>query len=118
MNDSILATIKQLLGLEASYTAFDQDVLVGINSAIMAIQQLGVGVQTEPFMVTGYNELWEDLLDGSNWFASVKLLIYYKTKLAFDPPTNGFLVTSIEKQIEELEWRLNVQAEQKGTPQS
>lgn len=116
MEESILKTIKQMLGLNADYTPFDEEIKVNINSAIVSVQQLGVGVQTDPFYISGYDETWDQLLDGSKWFESVKNLIYFKTKLAFDPPANGFLVTSIENQIAELEWRLNVQAEQKGSP--
>lgn len=110
MEESILNTIKQMLGIEKDYNVFDVDVIVGINSAFYTLRQLGVGPR-EGYTVTGADETWLDFLDDQSLLSEVKTYTYLKTRLQFDPPTNSFLTQSIEKQITEAEWRLNVHAE-------
>lgn len=109
MTDSILDTIKPMLGVPVTDTAFDTDIIVGINSAFMAINQMGVGTETV-FEITDNVKTWTDFL-GSDLtkFSAVKTYIFLKTKLTFDPPTVGALMTSIENQILELGWRLTIQ---------
>lgn len=109
---SILADIKKLLGLEKDYIAFDTDVIIHINSAFMTLNELGVGPE-EGFMISGYEEEWNAFIseDIQSLFQGIKTYIYLRVKLLFDPPTNSFLVDALDKQIKELEWRLNVTAE-------
>lgn len=108
--DSILTSIKKLLGLEEDQTHFDQDVLMHINSVLMIANQLGIG-PNEGFSVTGYTETWIELLGERKDLEAVKTYIYLKVRLLFDPPTSGFVTDSIERTITQFEWRLNVQAE-------
>jgi hypothetical protein len=107
---SILTTIKKLLGLDGDDTAFDTDVIIHINSAFSNLYQLGVGTST-PFSISNASSVWSDFLGESSEIESVKTYIYFRVKLAFDPPQNSFLVESINKQITELEWRLNIQSD-------
>lgn len=107
--DSILNSVKKKLGIQEDYTHFDEDIIMDINSTFMILNQLGVGPD-EPFVVTDEDDLWEDFIDGTN-LEAVKSYTYMKVRLMFDPPTSGFLVDSLNKQIAEFEWRLNVQAE-------
>lgn len=109
--DSILITIKQMLGLAEDYTPFDEELPMHINSAIMVANQLGIG--KDRFIITGSNETWSDWLSESemNRLGSIQHYIYLRVRLTFDPPANSFVVNSIEKQLDELTWRLNVQAE-------
>lgn len=109
MDESILLTIKKMLGIAGDDTAFDTDVIVCINSAIMTANQLGVG--DDGFVITGPDETWEDFVGSNKNLESIKLYIYIGVRLAFDPPANSFVVNSLEKQRDELTWRLNVQAE-------
>ena len=109
MNDSILITIKKMLGMDASYTAFDTDVIVAINSALMVLGQLGVC--DAGFMIAGVDETWAAMLKDSTLLETAKLYMYLKVKVAFDPPSSSFVLASFENQIKEMEWRLNVQAE-------
>ena len=106
--ESILTSIKKLLGSEEGYTQFDPDIIISINSAILNLNQLGIG-QTNGFVVTTKDDKWSDLIGERKDLESVKLYIYLKTRLSFDPPSNSFLVESMNKQITELEWRLNIQ---------
>lgn len=108
--DSILTSTKKLLGVEVEYTQFDPDIIIGINSALMSLNQLGIG-PTTGFMITDDTLKWIDLLSDKQDMEGVKVYVFLKTRLMFDPPTNSFLVDAIERQIKELEWRLVVQAE-------
>lgn len=110
MTDSILQTIKSMLGLDVDCDDFDIDVITNINSALFSLNQLGVGPEN-PYIITGGEQTWTDFLGETTDFDACKTFIYFKTRLGFDPPGNSFVLQSMEKQINELEWRLNVQAE-------
>lgn len=107
-SESILQSIKKLLGIEPDYTYFDQDLIIHINSVLSILSQIGFGSE-EGFFITGDTETWDDLFDESNpQMQLVKSYIYLKVRLMFDPPLNSTVINSINAQIAELEWRLNV----------
>lgn len=110
LSDSILTTIKKLLGIEAEYTQFDPDVIININAAIMTLRQLGVGPQ-EGFSIDGDEQTWQDLLGDSLDFESAKTYIFLKTKIVFDPPSSSYVLEAYKEQIKEAEWRLMEQAD-------
>lgn len=110
MEESILVTIKKLLGITADYTAFDTDVIILINSAMMTLQQLGVGPKAG-FFVSGSEELWSDFIPSDTMLEGVKHYIFLYVKMVFDPPANSFVMEAMKQQKEELEWRLREQAE-------
>lgn len=114
MNESILDTIKKMLGIDSSYDAFDTDIIVNINAAFMNLYQLGVGSK-EGFMIKGSEETWDLFLPPSYpAINGVKNYIYLKTRLGFDPPTSSFVMESMKNTIAELEWRLNVDQDEGG----
>lgn len=106
MSSSILDDVKHTLGLLPDQTPFDTDVMIHINSALATLTQLGVG-PVEGFEITGATEQWSDFVTDPRLNA-VKSYIYLKVKLVFDPPPTGFVVASMERQITELEYRINV----------
>lgn len=108
MTNSILLTVKKMLGLDENYDAFDTDVIVNINSVFLTLNQLGVG--PSDFQITGDSEEWSDFVDPAK-YPGIQSYVYLKTRLLFDPPTNSFLADNIQKQIAEFEFRLNVQKE-------
>lgn len=108
--DSILATVKQMLGLTPEYTAFDLDVITHINSVFTTLHQLGVGPEVG-YIVTGLEEQWREFLEDDTNINAVKSYVFLRVRLLFDPPSTSFVLASMESQIKELEWRLNVQAE-------
>jgi hypothetical protein len=110
LSDSILATIKKMLGLEDNYTPFDIDVKVFLNSALMTLQQIGVGPK-EGFIVKDFTQTWNDFLPKDTMLEAVKTYLYLCVKMAFDPPSNSFVMDAMKQQKEELEWRLREQAE-------
>jgi hypothetical protein len=109
--DSILDTIKKLLGIEADYTQFDQDIAIHINSAFFNLHQLGVG-PVGGFSITDNTDEWADFVGTRVDIEAVKTYIYLKVRLLFDPPQTGYLVDAVKSQILECEWRLNVQVEE------
>ena len=112
MNESILDSIKKRLGLPKEYTPFDPDVIMDINSSFMSLRQLGVGPD-KGFSITGSDETWESFLGSYELdFEAVKTYIYLKVRLSFDPPATSFVLESINRQIQELEWRMNMQSEE------
>lgn len=108
MTTSILNTIKQMLGIPITDSAFDQDILVHINSAFMNLNQLGVGPEIV-YSIEDATSLWEDFLSDPTLYPSAKTYIYLKVKQSFDPAGTSFVLTSIKDQILELEWRLAAQ---------
>lgn len=108
LKESILETIKKLIGFEDSYNAFDQDILIGINTALSILTQIGVGPQTG-YRISGYSETWGDYL-GVNTanLEDVKTYIYLRTRRIFDPPASNSVIQAIDNEIKELEWRINV----------
>lgn len=110
MSNSILETIKKMIGAAADYDAFDTDLIIQINSALMSVCQLGVG-PSEGVKITGKDETWDLLINDSNNLEAVKTYIYILVRLAFDPPSSGSLLDNLEKQKQEYAWRLNVMAE-------
>lgn len=112
MTDSILDTIKKMLGVDSSYDAFDIDIITHINSVFMNLFQIGVG-PTTPFSIKDNKTKWSDFIGEDNTkYEAIKSYIYFKVRLAFDPPTSSFVLDSIKQQIAELEWRLNMQSEE------
>lgn len=108
--DSILDTIKKMLGVEIDNDAFDTDIIIHINSALMTLNQIGVG-PAECYVISSSTEKWSDFLGTNISLELVKSYIYQKVRLIFDPPTNSTLLEAMSRQITEFEWRLNVQAE-------
>lgn len=118
MTTSILTSVKKMLGIAEEYKAFDIDVITNINAVFLTLNQLGVGPAT-PFQISGEGEQWTDFLgEQDDIMAGVQTYVYLKTRLYFDPPTSSFAVDAMQKQCEELEWRMNVQVETPPTPAS
>ena len=108
MIDSILGSVKQMLGIDQSDTTFDNELIMFTNGALMVMTQLGVGPSTG-FRITSATETWTDFLDDRINVDLVFSAVYNRVRLNFDPPQNAFLVTAIKEQIQEDEWRLSVQ---------
>ena len=105
--DSILVSVKKLLGLDASYTEFDTDIIIHINSVFSILQQLGVGPDNG-FAITGDSETWSQYTNSKLEIRDVISYMYMRVKMLFDPPTNSSILNSYKDMINEFEWRLNV----------
>lgn len=111
--DSILQTMrKMVLGMPINSespdepTAFDTDLIININSAFSVLTQLGAG-PAGGFFISDYTAKWSDFIDSEREdLEMIKMFVYCKTKLGFDPPSNSSAAAQMEKNMKEYEWRI------------
>lgn len=108
--DSILTSIKKLLGITEEYEHFDQDIIMHINSVFMILQQIGIGPE-EGFSISNKDTVWSDYISDSNKVEAVKSYVFLKVRMLFDPPASSVVMESMNRMASELEWRLNMAAE-------
>ena len=112
MENSILTSVKKLLGIAEDYDEFDTDIIIHINSVFVTLQQLGVGPD-EGFSISDNSTTWSDYLSDNKLLNNVISYMGLKVKMLFDPPTNSSILSSYERTIQELEWRINVMVDPK-----
>lgn len=105
--DSILTSIKKMLGIVEEYEHFDPEIIMHINSVFFVLTQLGVG-PAEGFSITDKTAVWEDFISVNTDIESVKSYVYLKVRLLFDPPTSSAVIESMNRLIGEFEWRLSI----------
>lgn len=107
MTDSILDSTKNTLSIPASYDVYDGQIIMHINSVFSTLHQLGIGPNPS-YSISDDTETWEDFIGTTVNINSVKTYMYLKVRMLFDPPSTSFAIAAMEKQIEELEFRLNL----------
>lgn len=110
-DDSILNTTKKLLNLPVDYTPFDMDMILHINAVFAILNQLGVG-PSKSFHITDGQVEWSAFIGDLTGIDFVRTYMASKIRLLFDPPPNSFGLESLKEIVRELEWRLNVRAEE------
>lgn len=108
--ESILTSIKKLLGIPEEYNHFDQDIIMHINSVFSVLTQLGVG-PANGFTITDKDAAWNDFIKDDPRLEMIKSYMHQKVKLLFDPPLSSAVIESTNRILSELEWRINVAAE-------
>lgn len=110
--ESILTSIKKLLGISEDYEQFDADIIMHINTVFLNLAQLGVG-PSNGFFIEDSSATWSDFvnIEDNAQLQAIKTYVYLKVKLLFDPPLSSSVIESINRMIAELEWRLNVAVE-------
>lgn len=108
--ESILTSIKKLLGIAEEYTHFDADLIMHINSVLSILTQIGVG-PAEGFSIKDKSSVWEDFVSENAKMELVKSYTYMKVKLLFDPPLISAVIESTNRITSELEWRIQVAAD-------
>jgi hypothetical protein len=106
MENSILKSVKKVLGIDSTYTAFDEDILMHINSVFATLHRLGIGPEGG-YHIEDDTALWTAFIGTDQRKNSVKTYVCLKVRLVFDPPQTSYLIEAMRKQIEELEWRIN-----------
>ena len=101
---SILKTIRRMIGPDEDYEYFDTELIIHINSAFSRLCELGVGPEN-PFYITGTEEVWSDFMDAGDE-ERVKQYVYLSVKIIFDPPSSSAVMSAYKEQIEKLEWLL------------
>lgn len=110
MITSILTSTKKVLGIAAEYTAFDEDIIMHINTVFSTLNQLGVG-PVDGFQIEDDSAEWSDFLADDLRLNNVKSYMFMRVKLMFDPPSTSYLITSMQNQVDQLEWRINTTRE-------
>lgn len=105
MDDSILDTIKKMLGIDPTVSAFDTDIISLINSAFLSLNQLGIGPE-DGYSISGKDETWANYIGDNEKLEAVKSYIYLKVKVIFDPPSSSYVLQQYTQAIQENEWRL------------
>lgn len=107
MQDSILMTIRKLVCGDPYADHFDTDLLVHINACFSILNQLGVGPESG-FVVTDETQSWSSYVADNRILNMVKTYVTLKVKKIFDPPLTSSVLEAMDKEISQLEWRLNV----------
>lgn len=116
--DSILTSIKKLLGIAEEYEHFDADIIMHINSVFMDLNQLGVG-PSEGFSIIDEDAIWTDFTEDNTLLQAVKSYMYLRVKILFDSASMGSAtLAAYERQIAQWEWRLNVAVESMETTET
>lgn len=108
--ESILTSIKKMLGITESCESFDPDIIIHINSVFVILNQMGIGTESI-FSIRDKTSTWDQFLNDDKTIDSVKTYMYMKVRSMFDPPTNSIVADSMKRLTDELEWRLNLSAE-------
>ena len=111
--ESILTSIKKLLGITKDYKHFDDDIVMHINSVFLNLTQIGIGPENGFSIEDDSTDWTEFLTEDHKLFEAVKSYVYLKVRLLFDPPTSSAVMEAINLNISELEWRLTLAAEPK-----
>lgn len=107
MSNSILTSVKKILGITEAYTHFDQDVIMHINTVFTILHQIGVGPD-EGFAIEDSTATWSDYIDDNLLLENVKSYVALRVRKMFDPPTNSTVLNAINDTINELEFRINI----------
>jgi len=105
MDNSILTSIKKLLGIAEEFTQFDQDIIIHINAVFSILNQMGVGTE-KAFFISDETSIWSDFLDDREDLEMIKSYMYMKVRMMWDPPTSSTLAESMKNMISEYEWRM------------
>ena len=111
--ESILTSIKKLLGITEDYEHFDGELMIHINSVFAVLNQLGVGPNAG-FVIADKSFVWKDFLNDDKTLEFVKTFVYLKVRLLFDPPQSAAVIEAINRQASEYEWRILVAADLDG----
>lgn len=109
--ESILTSIKKMLGLTEEYEHFDVDIIAHINSTFRVLHQLGVG-PSKAFRITDADAIWSDFIaEDCEGFDEIKTYVYQRVKVLFDPPLSSAHLSALKESIAEFEWRLQIEAD-------
>lgn len=108
--DSILTSIKKMLGIQEDYVHFDPDITMHINSVFMILSQLGVGPEGG-YRIEDKTNTWDEYISEEDNLDAIKTYIHLQVKLLFDPPQSSAVIDAMKRMVDQIEWRLNVEAE-------
>lgn len=104
MDESILNSIKQMLGIYPEDNAFDAELISHINNAISDLIHMGDSTDWS-FRIYDSSNKWKEFVENEAAVSQARQYVHCKVRLIFDPPSNSFVVDSIAKSKEEAGWR-------------
>lgn len=107
MSESILDSVKKVLGIPNDYDVFDTDIIMHINSILSVLHQLGASPEGGVY-ITDSSTKWSELIGDRKNIEMVRSYVALRVRLLFDPPTTSHMETALKAQAEEFEWRLNI----------
>jgi len=110
-NESILKTIRQMIGPDEIYKHYDPEIIIHINSALADVTRFGIGPE-EGLSISDESATWGQLIQDNKKLNNVVTYIYLSVKLVFDPPNNAALLASLQARHDKLEWCLEVASEE------
>ena len=107
--NSILTSVKKLLGIAEECTDFDADIIMYINTVLMILTQIGVGPK-EGFFISDKSATWNQFIADPVKVEAVKAYVAVKVRLlGFDVPQSSVTKEALQNTASEMEWRLNVE---------
>lgn len=103
--ESILDTVKKVLGLLPDVTAFDLDIVMHINGVIGSLWQFGV-TSDASLAISDNTTLWSAITARQDILNLIRPYMFMRVKFIFDPPASGFAISAMTQQIQQFEWRL------------
>lgn len=110
MSDSILESIKDAASISSEESAFDQELILHINSVFMALRQMGIGPDTA-FVVSDSSSEWSEFTTDPIILPTIKSYVTLRVRVLFDPPTSSALMDALKNAISEYEWRLGIECD-------
>lgn len=111
MTESILTSVKKVIGIHEEDESFDLNIIQCINSVFMTLRQIGVGPRTG-YVVKDKTQTWDEFLDGSTLLEAAKTYTGIQCRLVFDPPSNTALKDALREAAKEWEVRLCIEADE------
>lgn len=108
MDESILDSIRKIIGNGELDDFFNQDLCFAINSVLM--QAHSMGLVNDDFAIKDNTKQWKDILlhpEQINLHALISWTAL-RTRLLFDPPTSAALMNSIKEEAARLEWYIYI----------
>lgn len=109
--DSILVSIRRLLGGDEYCNHFDAELITYTNMVLSELTQLGVG-PSEGFLVKDETQTWSEITDDLVLRGLIESYVTNKVKLTFDPSSSSAVIESLKQVNNELVWRISVRAEE------
>lgn len=105
IKDSILNSIKKMLGIQPEIVQFDDELILYINSILATLTQMDIGPSSSGYSISSSSDIWNNFLGDDKRLESVKSYVYMKVRLIFDPPSQASVIDAYKEQIKEFEWR-------------
>ena len=106
--NSILNDVKKLMMIGPTDTSFDLDIIIAINTAFVGLHGLGVG-PVPALEITGSSTKWSEFIGAEKNMAHIKSYVGLRVKQLFDLAATSYTIQAREKQIDKLEWQLQVE---------